>query len=60
MDTMKNEFISTNRKNTRRLALWTTAWLITLALVAFGTKFIWNYNCCNYIFSHLINVLYPK
>ena len=29
-------------RNTKRLGAWTFAWLITLALVAFGPVFIWD------------------
>ena len=32
------------RRNTRSLAVWTFMWLITLALVSFGWKFLWNEN----------------
>jgi hypothetical protein len=28
-------------KNTQRLAIWTGAWLLTLALVTFGPQFLW-------------------
>ncbi len=31
-----------NRRNTRRLGLWTFAWLVTMALVAFGPVFLWD------------------
>lgn len=45
-----NTEISTNawttrlRKNTIRLGYWTAAWLISMALAAFGPKFLWDYN----------------
>jgi hypothetical protein len=31
------------RQNTKSLAIWTGAWLLSLALVAFGPKFIWDF-----------------
>ena len=33
---------SREHMNTRRLGAWTLAWLVTLALVAFGPVFIWD------------------
>ncbi|MEM6830970.1 MAG: hypothetical protein AAF551_10690 [Bacteroidota bacterium] len=44
-------------RNTKHLALWTGAWVITMAVVAFGPKLIWNFN--NYIstFFILLNTL---
>ncbi len=29
------------RRNTRRLAIWTTAWVITMAIAVFGPEFVW-------------------
>ena len=31
------------RRNTVRLAWWTLAWLVTMALAVFGPKFLWDY-----------------
>lgn len=44
-------------RNTKHLTLWTGAWVITMAVVAFGPKLIWNFN--NYIstFFILLNTL---
>ena len=33
-----------NNLNTKRLAKWTAAWVISLALATFGDKFIWQQN----------------
>lgn len=33
-----------NKRNTKSLAVWTGAWLISLALVAFGPVFLWDYH----------------
>ncbi len=38
------------KKNSIRLGYWTAAWVGTLAIAAFGPKFIWDYN-------HYISVL---
>lgn len=32
------------QKNVQYLAFWTLAWLLTMALVVFGGKFLWNFN----------------
>jgi hypothetical protein len=44
MKTKSNEWEATTRKNVRHLAYWTWSWVLTLAIAAFGPKFIWNYN----------------
>ena len=31
------------RRNTVRLAWWTLAWLVTMALAVFGPKFLWDF-----------------
>ncbi|MDX1544684.1 MAG: hypothetical protein R3214_12140 [Christiangramia sp.] len=34
-----NELIARNKRNTIKLAFWTAAWVLTIALVTFGYKF---------------------
>ncbi|WP_424492407.1 hypothetical protein [Salinimicrobium sp. GXAS 041] len=44
---MKNSnenFQARIRKNTVNLAKWTAAWVITMAIVSFGAKLIWDFN----------------
>jgi hypothetical protein len=36
-----SRFESRIRRSTRRIALWTGAWLLALALLAFGPRFLW-------------------
>lgn len=43
MKTKSNEWEATTRKNTKQLAVWTAAWLVSMAIVAFGPD-LWNYN----------------
>ncbi|MEO0575304.1 MAG: hypothetical protein AAF004_07565 [Pseudomonadota bacterium] len=45
-----------NQSNTKRLAVWTIAWLITTALLAFGPKFLWDYNSTVSIAALLLNL----
>lgn len=42
---MENRNYNTQlRQNTRQLAIWTFAWVASMALATFGPKFIWNEN----------------
>ena len=45
-----------NSKNTRNLALWTTVWLLSTALAAFGPRAIWEFNTGLSILAILINL----
>ncbi len=41
----KNEnWTKRTQKNVLNLAFWTILWLLTMALVVFGAKFLWNFN----------------
>lgn len=47
-----------NTKNyTSRLAIWTLLWVLSLALVTFGAKFIWNFNVTISTILILVNLL---
>jgi hypothetical protein len=39
-----NSITEKNKRNTKSLAVWTCAWLLSLALVSFGPVFLWDYN----------------
>jgi len=39
-----NSITEKNKRNTKSLAVWTSAWLLSLALVAFGPVSLWDYN----------------
>ena len=39
-----NNLNSRTATNTQKLALWTGLWLVSLALVAFGPQFLWDYH----------------
>ena len=55
---MKNENVSKQMKKAIiNLALWTTFWLLTLALATFGPKFIWEGNTTWSIIAIAINTL---
>jgi hypothetical protein len=40
----KNDWASSNTKNTKILGYWTAAWVLTMALATFGPRFIWSFN----------------
>ena len=42
--TKTNDWNARVCKNTRRLAIWTVAWTLTLAFAKFGTKLLWDGN----------------
>lgn len=43
------------KKNTTRLALWTAAWVVSLAIATFGFKFMWSENTLISLFAFIIN-----
>lgn len=48
---------STVIKHTAQLAGWTISWVLTTALVAFGPKFIWDFNPTLSILALVLNVV---
>ena len=54
--TESNDFTTRTKINTVQLALWTGAWVLTLALAAFGPKFFWEFNTPITILGVLINL----
>ncbi len=55
MNTIENRKTLTWR-NTKNLALWTALWLVSLALVTFGSKFLWDFNPVISILTILLNL----
>ncbi|WP_371194107.1 hypothetical protein [Glaciecola sp. SC05] len=45
------------KKSAFQLMIWTSAWVISLALVAFGPKFIWDFNTAATTVAICVNVL---
>lgn len=43
LKTGANDWASSSKRNTLRLAYWTFAWVATEAVAAFGPRFIWDY-----------------
>jgi len=40
-DTPQSDWEANNKQNTVRLAGWTAAWVITMAVAVFGPQFVW-------------------
>jgi hypothetical protein len=57
METKSNEYETTERKNLRHLAYWTGSWALTIAIPAFGPKFLWDYNSSISILAILFNTV---
>ncbi|MEB2774055.1 hypothetical protein SYJ56_01985 [Algoriphagus sp. D3-2-R+10] len=55
METKSNKYDTTERQNLRHLAYWTGGWALTMALPAFGPKFLWDYNSNISLLFILIN-----
>lgn len=45
-----------NTTNTLRLGLWTLAWVITVAVMAFGPKFLWDYATGPSVIATAVNI----
>jgi hypothetical protein len=59
MDNMKDgssDWAANTARNTVRLAYWTGAWLLTMALANFGPVFIWHGNQTPTILAILVNM----
>ena len=57
MEAKSNDWQGTQTKNLRHLAYWTGGWGLTLALPAFGPKFLWDYNSSISILAILFNTI---
>ena len=51
-----NEWASGTRKKTIKLAIWTTAWVLTVAVAAFGPELVWKSNTVINTIVILLNV----
>lgn len=51
-----NDWAKDSRKNSVRLAYWTGAWVLTMALANFGPKFLWAENGTLTVLAILLNL----
>lgn len=54
--TETSDFAARSKKNTIRLGLWTGAWVLATALVAFGPKLLWDFDTSLTILALLSNL----
>ena len=54
--TESSNWAKRNAKNTVRLGIWTGAWLVTTALLAFGPKLLWDFNTPLTVLAVLVNL----
>lgn len=54
--TESSDWAERSAMNTTRLGIWTGAWLVTTALLAFGPKLIWDFNTPLTVLAVLINL----
>ena len=50
------DWATTNKRNTLRLGFWTFAWVATMAVVAFGPRFIWGYATLPSLLALFVNL----
>lgn len=50
------DWVTINKRNTARLAYWTFAWVMTMALAAFGPRFIWDFATLPTIMALIVNL----
>lgn len=54
--TQTNKWETTLKKTTASLLIWTAAWTGTVALIAFGPKFLWGFNMVLSALALLLNI----
>lgn len=55
-DLNKDNLNTRTKRNTIQLAIWTLTWVLSVALVSFGPKFIWDYDINISIFAMVVNL----
>ena len=55
METKTNDWTALTKKNTKRLAFWTVAWTLSMAVASFGPNIIWDSKLIS-IITILINL----
>lgn len=51
-----NDWAASTAKNTARLKYWSIAWVATMAITAFGPKYIWDFATWSTILAVLVNL----
>lgn len=55
-NTKSNDWSDRTHKSTVRLAIWTSTWVVTVAIVAFGPELIWGENTAVNVLVILLNI----
>lgn len=58
MTTSQTTLAERNRRTTRTLFIWTSGWLMSLALVAFGPKFLWDFEQSYTLIAIAVNLIF--
>jgi hypothetical protein len=56
LKTRPNDWAAINRSNTTRLKYWTFAWVATMAVAAFGPRYLWAFATLPTILGLLVNL----
>ncbi len=56
LKTGSDDWATSNRRNTLRLGYWTFAWVATMAVAAFGPRFLWDYATLPTTLGVLVNL----
>ena len=57
MKTKSDKWTAAMRRNTKQLFYWTLAWVLTMAVVAFGPKFLWDSNPVISVLAIIVNTV---
>jgi hypothetical protein len=52
-----NNWESSNKKNTVRLGIWTAAWVLSTALMAFGPQLLWDFATVPTVMAVIFNLV---
>lgn len=52
-----NNWESSNKKNSVRLGIWTAAWVLSTALMAFGPRFLWDFATVPTVMAVILNLV---
>jgi len=55
-DSTTNNWEAGNKKNTTRLGMWTAAWVLSTALMAFGPQLVWDFATVPTVIAVLLNL----
>lgn len=57
MNAKSEKWTTTIRRNTKQLFYWTLAWVLTMAVVSFGPKFLWDFNPVISVLAIIVNTV---